>query len=63
MLTENARFSLREIAAVVKMSPSSVRNRMERLYDLGVIKRYTLEVDHRKIGFEINVVVLITSKP
>jgi len=36
---------------------------MERLYDIGVIKRYTLEVDHRKIGFEINVVVLITSKP
>jgi DNA-binding Lrp family transcriptional regulator len=63
MLTQNARFSLREIAAVVKMSPSSVRNRMESLLDLGVIKRYTLEVDHRKIGFEIQVVVLVTSKP
>ena len=63
MLTQNARFSLREIAAVVKMSPSSVRNRMESLLDLGVIKRYTLDVDHRKIGFEIQVVVLVTSKP
>ncbi|MFW9925286.1 MAG: Lrp/AsnC family transcriptional regulator [Candidatus Thorarchaeota archaeon] len=63
MLTENARVSLREIAAVVKMSPSSVRNRMERLVELGVIKRYTLDIDYRKMGFEIQVVILVTSKP
>ncbi|MFX1482552.1 MAG: Lrp/AsnC family transcriptional regulator [Promethearchaeota archaeon] len=62
MLKENARCSLRDIAAVVKMSPSSVRNRMERLADSGVIK-YTLNVDYRKLGYEIQVVVLITSKP
>jgi len=63
MLTENARISLREIAAVVKMSPSSIRNRMERLVDLGVVKRYTLDIDYRKLGYEIQVVILITSKP
>ncbi len=63
MLTENARSSLREIAAVVNLSPSSVRNRMERLVDIGVIKRYTLELNHRKLGYEVQVVVLITSRP
>jgi Lrp/AsnC family leucine-responsive transcriptional regulator len=63
MLTENARSSLREIGAIVNLSPSSVRNRMERLVDIGVIKRYTLEVDHIKLGYEIQVIVLITSKP
>jgi DNA-binding Lrp family transcriptional regulator len=63
MLTKNARCSLREIAAVVNLSPSSIRNRMERLVDLGVIKRYTLELDQRKLGFEVQVVVLITSTP
>jgi Lrp/AsnC family leucine-responsive transcriptional regulator len=63
MLTKNARISLREIAAVVNLSPSSIRNRMERLVDLGVIKRYTLDVDHKKLGYEIQVIVLITSKP
>ena len=63
MLTKNARISLRDIGAVVNLSPSSVRNRMERLVDIGVIKRYTLEVDHRKLGYEIQVIVLITSRP
>jgi len=63
MLIKNARISLREIAAVVDLSPSSIRNRMERLVNLGVIKRYTLELDHRKLGYEVQVVVMITSKP
>jgi len=63
MLIKNARISLREIAAVVDLSPSSIRNRMERLVNLGVIRKYTLELDHRKLGYEVQVVVLITSKP
>jgi Lrp/AsnC family leucine-responsive transcriptional regulator len=63
MLIKNARISLREIAAVVDLSPSSIRNRMERLVNLGVIKKYTLELDNRKLGFEVQVVVLITSTP
>ena len=63
MLTDNARSSLREIAAEVNLSPSSIRNRMARLVDIGVIKKYTLELDHRKLGYEVEVVVLITSNP
>ena len=63
ILSKNARSSLRDIAGVVNLSPSSVRNRMERLVELGVIKKYTLDVDYRKLGYEIQVIVLITSKP
>lgn len=63
MLTKNARTSLREMAVVVDLSPSSIRNRMERLVDTGVIKKYTLDIDHRKLGYEVQVIVLITSKP
>ncbi|MHA1637604.1 MAG: Lrp/AsnC family transcriptional regulator [Candidatus Thorarchaeota archaeon] len=63
MLSENARCSLRDIASIVKLSPSSIRNRMERLVDLRVIKKYTLEVDYRKMGYEIQVIVLITARP
>jgi Lrp/AsnC family leucine-responsive transcriptional regulator len=36
---------------------------MERLVNIGVIKRYTLDVDYRKIGYDIQVLALITSKP
>jgi Lrp/AsnC family leucine-responsive transcriptional regulator len=63
ILSENARTSLREIEKRVDLSPSSIRLRMERLVELGIIKRYTLEIDYRKLGFDIQVLILITSKP
>lgn len=63
ILSQDARISLREIKKKVDLSPSSIRNRMERLISLGIIKRYTLDVDYRKLGYEIQVLVLITSRP
>lgn len=63
ILSKNARISLREIKKKVDLSPSSIRNRMERLVSLGVIKRYTLDVDYRKLGYDIQVLALISSKP
>ncbi len=63
MLRENARRSLRSMAKEVKISPSSVRNRIERLVQKGIIKRFTVDVDPRKIGYELQVIVLVTSRP
>jgi DNA-binding Lrp family transcriptional regulator len=63
ILRNNARSSLRDIAKVVGMSPSSVRNRIERLVERGFVKRFTVDVDYRKMGYEIQVIVLITSRP
>jgi len=63
ILGENSRSSLRDIGDKVKLSPSSVRNRMTSLIEDGVIHRYTVDVDHRKLGYEVQVIVLITAKP
>ena len=63
ILSANARTSLRDIKKKVDLSPSSIRNRMERLISLGVIKKYTIDVDYRKLGYDIQVLALITSKP
>jgi Lrp/AsnC family leucine-responsive transcriptional regulator len=63
ILSGNARISLRDIKKKVDLSPSSIRNRMERLVNLGIIKKYTVDVDYRKLGYDIQVLALITSKP
>ena len=39
ILSSNARTSLRDIKKKVDLSPSSIRNRMERLVSLGIIKK------------------------
>ncbi|MHA2379589.1 MAG: Lrp/AsnC family transcriptional regulator [Candidatus Thorarchaeota archaeon] len=60
-LSENARSPLRDIGRHVKLSASSVRNRMERLLDQGVIERYTVDVNWRKMGYDIQVLLQISS--
>ena len=63
ILSKNARISLRDIKKQVNLSPSSIRNRMERLVEIGVIKRYTVDIDYTKMGFDIQVLVMITARP
>ena len=63
ILSKNARISLRDIKKQVNLSPSSIRNRMERLVEMGVIKRYTVDIDYTKMGLDIQVLVQITTKP
>ena len=63
ILSSNARISLRDIKKIVNLSPSSIRNRMEHLVEIGVIKRYTVDIDYRKMGFDIQVLVQITTRP
>ena len=63
ILKENSRTSLREMAKIVPLSPSSIRNRLARLVEKGIIERFTIDVDHRKLGYEIQVLILITAKP
>lgn len=63
ILSANARSPLRDIAKEVGLSPSSVRNRMQRLLDVGVVKKYTVDVDYRKVGLSVEVLVLLSVRP
>lgn len=63
ILSSNARISLRDIKKKVNLSPSSIRNRMEHLVEIGIIRRYTVDIDYRKMGFDIQVLVQITARP
>jgi DNA-binding Lrp family transcriptional regulator len=63
ILSANARSPLRDIAKKVGLSPSSVRNRMQRLIDEGVVRKYTLDVDHKKVGLGIEILVLLSVRP
>jgi Lrp/AsnC family leucine-responsive transcriptional regulator len=53
ILAEDARASLTDIGAAVDLSPSAVNERIRRLVTSGVIRRFTLDVDHRILGFDV----------
>ncbi len=50
-LSENARTPYMEIARKLNLSESAIRKRVENLQNDGVIKQYSLVVDHSKLGF------------
>ncbi len=59
-LLEDARFSSRQIAKNVGVSVGTVLSRIKKMENLGLIKGYSVILDHEKIGYELTVVTEIT---
>lgn len=62
-LVRDSRCSLRELGAVVGLSAPSVRDRLRRLEDDGVIRQYTVELDARALGFAMEAIVRVEPLP
>ncbi|MBG6061758.1 Lrp/AsnC family leucine-responsive transcriptional regulator [Flavobacterium sp. CG_9.1] len=57
-LKVNSRTSFVEIGKQVGLSPSSVRERVQKLEDTEVIKGYNVQLDNRKLGFGLEVFIM-----
>jgi len=51
--------SFAEIGRKVALSPSSVRERINKLEDIGVIQSYSVNIDHSMLGNELEVFILL----
>jgi DNA-binding Lrp family transcriptional regulator len=60
MYIEDSRQSYREIARKLSLSPGTVASRVGKLEEKGVIKKYTIQVDHEKLGYDLTVLVSIS---
>ncbi len=58
-LRENSRASYKEIARGVKISDVAVHKRIKNLQKRGVIKRFTVTVDQRKLDKETTAILMI----
>lgn len=58
-LKVNSRISFVAIGKKIHLSPSSVRERVQKLEETGVIKGYSLAIDNTKLGFGLEVFVLL----
>ncbi|MFP7478507.1 Lrp/AsnC family transcriptional regulator [Terribacillus saccharophilus] len=59
-LTANSRLSMSELGRRINLSSPSVRERVQQLESHGVIKRYTLEIDHEKLGQPVQCIMEAT---
>jgi DNA-binding Lrp family transcriptional regulator len=59
-LLEDARFSSRQIAKNVGVSVGTVLSRIKKMESEGIIRGYSVILDHEKLGYELTVVSEIT---
>lgn len=59
VLKVNSRLSFAEIGRKVSLSPSSVRERIQKLEDLGVIKSYSVKLNQNSIGNGLEVFIML----
>lgn len=62
-LKENSRIPFVKLAEKFGVSETAIRKRVRKLEREGIIKRYTIEVDPRKLGFEISALIGLDTTP
>jgi Lrp/AsnC family transcriptional regulator, leucine-responsive regulatory protein len=60
VLLLDSRKTLQDISAEVGLSPTSCWTRIKKLEAQGVIKRYTVDIDPAKLGYQDSVIVQVT---
>lgn len=63
VLNENARMSFAELGRKINLSPSTVRERVQKMEDLGVIQKYQLKVNYKKLGLDLEAFILLKVFP
>lgn len=61
-LIADARRSMRQLSALVGLSPPAVTERVRRLEDLGAIRGYKAVVDRAKLGWPVEAFVSLTAR-
>ena len=60
LLLGDSRLSYRELAKKTDLAVGTVANRIKGLEENGVIRGYTIMLDHEKLGYEITAITEIT---
>ncbi len=63
VLKENSRLSFADLGRRINLSPSSVRERVQKMEDSGTIKKYSIQIDKKKLGYELEAFILLKVFP
>ena len=62
-LRENERFSFVNLAKKFGVTETAIRKRIRSLEKKGIIKGYTINIDYKKLGFDITAIIGIDTLP
>jgi Lrp/AsnC family leucine-responsive transcriptional regulator len=59
LLQENSRIRRSELAEKVKLTVPAVSDRIKKLEEKGLIKRYTTQIDYKKAGYDVTAFIFV----
>ena len=59
ILRDNSRLSYAELGREINLSPSAVRERVQKMEDSGIIEKYNILINNRKLGYELEAFILL----
>lgn len=62
-LQADGRMSISELGQIVGMSAPSVKDRIRRLEDRGVIRKFTIDLHMQALGYQLEAIVRIKPRP
>ncbi|WP_290813445.1 winged helix-turn-helix transcriptional regulator [Halovivax sp.] len=63
LLLSDSRRPYREIAEKVGLSPPAVSDRIDRLQEQGIVRRFTVDIDRRKLRDRLPVMLTLEAEP
>jgi len=63
VLKENSRISFADLGRKISLSPSAVRERIHKMEDAGIIKKYSVQIDDKKLGSGLEAFMLLRVFP
>lgn len=61
LLKEHSDYTIRQIAKKTLIPPTTINNRIRKLKEEGIIKKFTIELDHKKVGNGFLTYILISA--
>jgi Lrp/AsnC family transcriptional regulator, leucine-responsive regulatory protein len=62
-LADNARAPMKDLAKVIKLSGPSTSERVRKLEARGVIRRFTVDLDPKELGYTLEAIVRLKTRP
>ncbi|MFS4418678.1 Lrp/AsnC family transcriptional regulator [Maribacter sp. 2307ULW6-5] len=62
-LETNARISFADLARKINLSPSAVRERVQKMEELGVILKYSVQRNNKMLGYDLEAFILLKVFP
>jgi len=59
VLKENSRISFADLGRAISLSPSATRGRLQKMENIGIIKKYAIQLDYKLLGYDVEAFILV----